>query len=762
MEIEQKVAWLRPERIQKLYKGQKSSYGMNNLYVIGIGKNGTDCVLRCMHNTSRRFGLNPQKVRFLCIGEEKLLEQASYEGSVPTDGDVLPVVPEDAIYKYLNNPAKLPDSALSWFDQGLKNYSPATPTYGLTKRQCGRVALFHYLKQIIKLAGETMSGFGSTDKPVDIILTGNLGDPFFGGMFIDLAYILDRVFAVYPGPVRINGYLFAADTAALIEEDSRDMGFYSANTIVAKNELDRFQCGKKHFSQQYSRTFSVDSDKPPFNACFLIPAAENYELTMSIASEKILNRMEIIFSKDDDAERIMSYNMLKADASHDFRYLACNSAVVEIPAGKMMSYLGIKLFTRLNHTLNGNNVGEALLKRYSGMVSPNRDLVASKSGSLPTIEFDERSEPAFSAKSVKASSDNPENVVHNWINATREAVQAGTEICASEIADSIIHDCENAKTDFTKGPFYAQEILKKCFAEIRVNIARIKSELEDMTDQTSRTRELTRAAYRKVRSAGLFVNKAVDQYLFELKGFSEASVVVECSEPMIAFFNLLNEKLTNYYNDVLMKAMAPFEQMSMNRGGVIDSIKESNSGHSCVTEAFSVDSEEVRMKLDELADNVPKDKLEKCFRDSGILALPDNDETALAAAVVKILQQCFEEQLSMSFGEMCSYFGIENGIETSMETCIESCAVNAPVSDAFPITRIVCPKVVRQEDIAQLRKKFHGVSYIWNGSVCAQATVASTICGGAELEKFDGYQQWENMHYAYANDSLKKHGLKIF
>ena len=90
-----------------------------------------------------------------------------------------------------------------------------------------------------------------------------------------------------------------------------------------------------------------------------------------------------------------------------------------------------------------------------------------------------------------------------------------------------------------------------------MNIARIKSELEDMTDQTSRTRELTRAAYRKVRSAGLFVNKAVDQYLFELKGFSEASVVVECSEPMIAFFNLLNEKLTNYYNDVLMKAMAP-------------------------------------------------------------------------------------------------------------------------------------------------------------------------------------------------------------
>lgn len=762
MEIEQKIAWLRPERIQKLYEGQKSSFGMNRLYIIGVGKNGTDCVLRCIHNTSRRFGLDPKKVRFLCIGEEKQLGAASFEGSVPTDGDVLPIAPEDSIYKYLNNPAKLPDSALSWFDQGLKNYSPATPAYGLTKRQCGRVALFHYLKQIIKLAGNAMSDFGSSDKPVDIVLTGNLGDPFFGGMFIDLAYILDRIFAVYPGQVRINAYLFAADTAALIEEDSRDIGVYSANTIVAKNELDKFQSGKKRFTQEYSKTFSVDTDKPPFNACFLIPAAENYDLTMSIASEKILNRMEIIFSKDDDAERIMSYNMLKADASHDFRYLACNSMVVEPPVGKMMSYLSVKLFTRLNHTLNGNNVGEVLLKRYSGMVSPTRDLVASKSGSLPTIEFDERSEPAFSAKSVRASSDNALSVVKKWLSDTREAVVNGAPVCAKDIADSIITDCENAKSDFAKGPFYAQEILKKCFAEIRVNVAKLKSETEDMTEQTERTRELVRSSYRKVRSAGLFVNKAVDQYLFELKGFSEASVVVECSEPMKDFYKMLNDRLTEYYNNVLMKAIAPFEQMSMNRGGVVDSIKEDISGRSCVREAFSVDDDKVRQKLDELADSVPKEKLESYFRDSGILSLSDDDETALARAVVKILRKCFEPQLSMPFGEMCSYFGVEGGVEDSINRCIADCAVSAPVSDDFSITRVICPKAVRPEDIAQLRKKFRGVNYIWNGSVCGQMSAASAICGGAELEKFNGYQQWENMHYAYSNDSLKKHGLKIF
>ena len=130
MNIEQKMEWLRPERIQKLYDGQKSPFGMNRLFVIGIGKNGVDCVLRCMHLTEKRFGKDPKKVRFLCIGEETQLGERSYEGSAPGDGFTLPIDPEEAIYKYLNNPAKLPESAQIWFDSGLKNYSPAAPTYG--------------------------------------------------------------------------------------------------------------------------------------------------------------------------------------------------------------------------------------------------------------------------------------------------------------------------------------------------------------------------------------------------------------------------------------------------------------------------------------------------------------------------------------------------------------------------------------------------------------------------------------------------------
>lgn len=762
MDIEQKINWLRPERIQKLYDGHKSPFGMNRLYIIGIGKHGTDCALRCMHLTQKRFGADPKKVRLLFIGSQKQLENSSFEGSVPTDGDVLPIVPEEAIYKYLNNPEKLPEYALGWFDQGLKNYSPAAPVYGLSKRQCGRIALFHSLKPLMKLAGNALTDFGGSDKPIDIVLTGNLGDTFFGGMFIDLAYILSKIFEVSPCPVRVNAYLFAADTAALIEEDSRDLGGYSANTIVAKNELDKFQCQKKHFFQKYSKTFEVDTDKPPFNACFLIPAAENYDLTMSIAAEKIISRMEVLFSKDDDAERIMSYNMLRSDASHDFRYLACGVSGTEIPTGKIMSYLGIKLFSRLNHSLNGNNVGEMLLKRYSGMVSPSMELVASKSGQVPQIEYDERFNPAFSVKSVKSGKDSALSAAEEWVAKMKQAVIDGAPVCVNEIADSIIADCEAAKTDFAKGPFYAQEILKKCFAEIRLSSAKIKASFEDMSEQVERTRNLERSALKKVKTSALFVNKAVEQYLFELKGFADASVVVATSEPMTSFFQQLHDRLMDYYSTTLQKAIDPFEQISVNRGGVIDGINEDNSECSCVKEAFSLNDDNIREKLDALAESVPKEKLERYFKESGILNLADDDETALARAVVKILRQCFEDQLSMQFGEMCEYFGINDCVSGAIKDSIDNSSVKAPVSDSFSITRIVCPKAVRQEEIADIRKQYKGVQYIWNGSVCVQATVAATICGGAQLEQFDGYQQWENMHYAYANDSLKKHGLRIF
>ena len=230
---------------------------------------------------------------------------------------------------------------------------------------------------------------------------------------------------------------------------------------------------------------------------------------------------------------------------------------------------------------------------------------------------------------------------------------------------------------------------------------------------------------------------------------------------MMDFYQALMDRLNEYYTTVLQKAIDPFEQISVNRGGIIEEIQSAKPGTSCVTEAFSVSDEKLIAKLDELSESIPKELLEQHFKVSGILNLPEDNEKALAKAVVEILRKCFAELLSMNFSEMCEYFGT-GSVSGSIKRCIDETKINVPVTDKFTITRVICPKSVKQEDISELRGQHKGVGYIWNGSVSLHGTSAAAVCGGAQLEKFRGYQQWENMHYAYVNDSLKKHGIRIF
>lgn len=762
MDIEKKIEWLKPERVLKLTKEHKSVFGMNRLFIIGIGKNGVDCALQCKHITEKRFGSDPKKVRFLGIAEDKYLDSASCEGTFLLSEEQLPIIPEEAIYKYLNNPARLPQYALSWFDNGLKNYSPATPTYGLTKRQCGRVALFHNIKEILKKVGEALQDFANSDKSLEIVLTGNIGDVFFGGMFIDLAYILKQLFETSAYPVKINCYMFAPDTAVMFENDQREQGNYFANAILTKNDLEKFQCAKKPFSQKYTSSFEVNSDKVPFNAVFITKAEKNYRYTLDAAAEKILNRMEILFTKDDDAERIMSYNMLKQNESHDFRYLSYGVTVREIPLGRMVSYLCVKVFTLINHSLNKNNVGQMLLGHYGTLVTPDEKFLAQKGGDLPVLEFDERINPAFSAKALKHSSDGANDYIESWLNRMDTSTKKGAEVFCDEVVSSVVKVCEEAKGDFSKGPFYAAELIKKCLADLRVAIAKTNSEISDMEEQVERARNLERKAYMKIKTSPLFVNKSIEQYIYELREYANCSCKLRTGGTLVAFYQSVTEKLTEYYENVICKASEAFEAVVINRKAIIEEISRDSSEFFCAVDAFSLSDEGVTEKLDSLVEAVPEEVISKALVDSGILSVSDEDETALARAVVAIVYKCFSSFLSKGFNEMCDFFGKKDVIRSSLSNCIDEVCVAAPVNDDFALSRVICPKSTKQDDIAALRSIYKGMNYIWNGSVMNMTAAVAQIKGGVKLDEFPDYTQWENMHYAYVNDSLKKHGIHIF
>lgn len=762
MDLEQKIKWLSPERNLKLYGGKKSHFGFNRLMVIGIGRQGIDSTLRCMHITQRRFGFNDNKIRFMLIGTPDEIEASEYEGTMSGQCDALSVVPEEAIYPYLNDPEKLPENAKSWFDEGLVNYTPNPPKYGLMKRQCGRIALFHMIDRVLEIARSAKKAFSENDKPIDVIITGNLGDANFGGMFIDLAYIFGKILGELNCTVKVKGYFYAADIMEPYITDRRDFAQYAANTLVSKKELDKFQSRRKQFSQSYTSKFSVESDKPPFTAAFLIPAGEDYNLVMEQTAEKILCRMEVLSGKEDNAERIMSYNAVNSEGSHAFRYLSFGVSGTEVPIGKIIAYLSIKLLSRLRGLLRENNVGTMLLNRYTTMVSPSLEYAASLNGKIPTIEFDEKANYAFSVRQVKSGNNRAAAVADRWVNDMSNAVINGAKLCSKQIAGDIISECEAARVDFLKGPYYAEEILKRCLSVLKKQITNLESE-QDTEADVRRAERLERAAYKRVKYSGLMAREAVSQYLFELKNLSGAKVVHNTHDAMLTLLKSIRGRLAEYYDSTVKSEIEKLNTLEAELTKMLKQLKAKPDSKSCMTEVFSLYDARVSIKLDKLAEEYPEDILERHFRLIGFDCLDDDDETSLAREIIGVVTSCFEPVLSRRMSELCEYFGIEsNRVRECMRKNIEGCEVKAPVSDSLKITRIICPKAVRKEDIEELRHKYKGVEYIWNGSVCGHTTVTSAICGGARIEEFKGYEYWENMHYAYVNDALKKRGMKLF
>ncbi len=755
LEIERKVEWLFPERIEKLYTGQKNMFGINRMLIIGIGNNGTDCVLRCKHLTERRFGSDLRKMRYLCVGEEKALGSASCHGTVLTAEERLPIIPEEAIYNYLNDPKTLPQYARSWFDSGLKNYSPAAPTYGLAKRQCGRLALFHNIAPLRRALEESLAAFSGSDKSLEIVFVGNIGDAFFGGMFIDLAYICKEIFGKAEYPIKVSCLMFAPDTAELDGTEQRALGNYFVNAIVTKNELDRFQTHRKPFTQKYSDSFEVTSGKPPFNTVFIAPAEKDYEYTMRKAAEKILSRMEVLFKKDDDAERIMSYNMLKPGETHEFRYLTFGAEVCEAPMNRIMSYLALKVFMLLYDRLKKNSAGESKLGQYVLKVMPSDMMLASKNGEIPKPEFNGKKNPVFAPKNLKMGLDGPINYVKQYVEKFSQAVSEGGKVFLPEICYAIISSCEAAKTDISKGPFYSIEIIQKCLTELQNAIAKAKALSSDMSERMKRSRDLVNAAYTKFKSSALFSGKAAEQFIRELADYTECGRKLKSSKIMAEFYKSVYDKLKEYL-DTLSAAADAFGGIAANCDLIMAKIKEPDE---FAAAAFPV--EELFSRLETMIVQIPEHLLSAALKESGILTLPADDETATVRAVVFIASKCFDNVFSMSFSELCAFAG-KGGVGYALEQLCEKVGTSLPTSDDFALNRIICPKATRQDDIADLRSDRRGMNYIWNGSVLRHTAVVTQIKGAVRLEDFPDYEKWENMRCAYVNDPLKKYGIHIF
>ncbi len=762
MDYNAKVKWLSPKRVMKLYNGRKAAYGSRRLFVIGIGANGIDILIKCKDIAENRYGSDISKIRFMGIGLKEQLDSAECNGSVLEADERLEIDPDEAIYPYLNDPAKLPAEAAAWFDQGLRNYTPNKPVYGLNKRQCARVALFHYFNTLKERLGAAVKTFSNEKSTIEIVFTGNLGDAFFGGMVIDLAYITRAFFAPGKCPITVTASMLAADTALQQGMDGRDLAIFYANTIVTKCELDKFQCQKKEYSQKFSPAYTFSSNKAPFSSCFINAAEENYRLTVENTALKILTDSALIFKQDDDADRLLSYNMLSNAAQHNFRYLCSGTAVDEIPMGKIVSYLTLKTVMILNNLLMKKSAGEAQLNIISSKVIPDEMLLALKGGEIPKIEYNENLNPLFSAKSLKNGAQASKDYVNERVKKIAELCGLSANSYMDKIYSEVVEVCEKACCDNEKGPYYAAEIVRRCISVLKKAIEKKKEQIENANLDVPRDERQLMAEWRSIHGTfGLFRSKDTSEYISWMKKYADGRRIQLTGQIVLEFYEKLMARLEAFYNDRLTDFTRLFSEAVDYFNDIEEKMRPTD--HGIVRDAFDASDNTVRTKLDSLVEQLPEEVVEMAFRRSRLLAGAVSDDPKLfASEACAIACICFRELFSSSYDELCQAFGTKKTVGRAMEDCIGRVCAVTPASDEQPLVRAVCPQNAQMEDIAGLRAVHNNLNSVWTNSSLLHTVIAQQVVGGVRLDRFKDYEQWENMRYAYVNDSLKKHGIHIF
>lgn len=728
----------------KLYDRDIEPDVQNRLFIIGIGENGADCLLQCKHDAENRFGRNNNFIRYLGIGLQNALEKEKC-GSFLSEEEKVCIIPEEAIYPYLNNAVPIPENAQSWLDEGLRNYTSTVPKYGLQKRQCGRLALLHCINEVLEKINNVRAAFSESERPLEIAVCGNMGDAFFGGMMIDLGFILNELFSAASYAFKVNSYMFVGDTAKQFISDARDLAHYYANIVVTKTELDKFQCRKKEFSQKYTESFEINTDHQPYSSCFIARAGKDYGETLCEASEKILSAAEILRSKEDEADKIMTYNMLGKGDDHSFRYLTYSVRAKRLPLGKLASYLSCRIFANMAETMRQKYMPDGELSILVSKAVPNAEFLASKAGIVSNPEFNETLNPLFSLKSLKKGGEASLNYILNRINELELLTRQGADIFLPQAFRSITDVCDEARSNPDKGPFYAAGAVRKCINDLESAIKRITAENEEAQEQIRLEEKLVASAYRSVKHTPSFMaSNAVAKYISRLTEFSECKEKIVTFGTLTEFYGKMLKKLKGYYEENLDSTVRLFDAMAEIGEKYM---KQSDNCEECITDSVDISDPDILADFDKLADSIPETT--KTYIQKRTQLLNDSDdETAFARELLNIVNKC---------GFLAGFLGF---FAKESEELAGECAdllLDDKDNSAF-LMRIISSAGKR----TVLRKKYTELNFIFNGASVNGIAAAIRIDGGIALSDFEDCEQWENMRYAYVNDSLKKHGIHIF
>lgn len=754
--MDERLEWLMPNRIMKTIRDFKSPVGGSRLFIIGIGMNGVDIALRCKDFAENFCDFNSNTIRFLGIDLAENLKSSEYRGSRLLDTERIEIDPEEAIYPYLNDPERLPKQVREWFDEGLFNYTQRTPVYGKNKRQCARLCIFHYIDKITNEFELARADFSKRKIPLEIMLVGNLGDSFFGGMVVDLAYIVRSVFASVSYSARICAHMLAADTAPLQGLSGRDLAAFYANTVVTKSELDSFQCKRCRFTQAYSPKVTLQCDSSPFSICSIYAAESTYDLTADKVAVRIMSDFSVPYTQDGDVDKKLSNNMLRLNEKRKFNYITGKSIFNTVPVAKIFCYLSLKILIRLDEYLCKNTMSEMELGLLKGKVCPDELILASKAGNIPKFEFDEMLNPLFSYESLKRGSNASMKYVTDRLETIQSLCESAFDAYSRELYSYVVKICEDAVFDIKRGPKYAEGIVKNCLKALRERSDKIRGTFDKIDEDVSRTEINLKAFHLKLKAPGFIAKKAVDPYIDRLKEFTEIKRSQLTGRIMVAFYDKLYSSLDKYASEKLYKMTNVFNdaKMLLDSGSILKISPQNGFVH----ETFDPSTEEMRVALDHIANNLSTDMELVIFKHINLKNLYQGDSLSAAKEISNVVGMCFGDLFTKGIVRFNNEFGAGKSFANVLSNCISDILITTPTDGEQTITRIALPKECESFDY----NEFSGEEVFINISTMRNAAFVTKIKGGVRLDKFKDYEQWENMRYAYVNDSLKRQGIHIF
>ncbi|WP_462410932.1 tubulin-like doman-containing protein [Neobacillus sp. Marseille-QA0830] len=563
----------------------------NPMLVIGLGGTGIDALLRLKYQVNRRFKLpedplskkkkeKPNNIEFLAFETNEQDKNKKYKGIGldPIKEYVLLSNPE--IGSVLSNRSTMEPYIKEWLSPELSITDGISGASGI--RQAGRLLMFTKINQVVQTIDTKINAvLEGTGKRLYVFILTGLSGGTGSGCFLDIAYIVRGIMTKKYGSAgsdRLNilGYLFTPD----VNLSKKGISYHTAeyiekNGYAALKELDYWMNTEERnerWIQKYGNMLTVNSQLPPFNLCHLISGTnldgkwlENaYDYCMNVTAENITNFMasEDKFSDEFAIHDYISNIHANIAGMHkpyaaNYLYNVIGAATAEIPVEEMTTYVGYKLFEKMNSMFE-SNPDQTDVDQFAEKLRIDPDSLHQRFNErVPEALSGYENSERFSYNNViKTSVTNlDEELSREYLLKAKEQYRKYKRQLPGEIMEEFRRQVERMFLNPKKGPIYASRLIysKDSFClltTIQVYIDGLRDRLERLPKAIQSEQEYAFNKLEDARSAFISKDRKKNAYIEAKLNEYYARAEKERIEEMIEFYEDLSQQINSQNNKI--------------------------------------------------------------------------------------------------------------------------------------------------------------------------------------------------------------------